>query len=72
MSTGPGPPIARSIVAASFAVLGSALGYVLIWAWSRVAELGALGPLDYLAERFGPLPLLLLLLAAGTAALRAR
>jgi hypothetical protein len=62
----------RSIVAAAFAVIGSALGYVLIWAWSRVAEPGALGPLDYLAERFGPLPLLLLLLAAGTAALRAR
>jgi hypothetical protein len=62
----------RSIVAAAVAVLGSALGFGLIWAWSRVAELGALGPLDYLAERFGPLPLLLLVLAAGAAALRAR
>jgi hypothetical protein len=62
----------RSVVAAALAVLGSALGFGLIWAWSRIAELGALGPIDYLAERFGPLPLLLLLLAAGAAALRAR
>ena len=62
----------RSIVAAALAILGSALGFGLIWAWSRVAEPGALGPIDYLAERFGPLPLLLLALAAGAAALRAR
>jgi hypothetical protein len=62
----------RSIVAATLAVLGSALGFGLIWVWSRVAEPGALGAVDYLAERFGPLPLLLLLLAGGAAALRAR
>ena len=62
----------RSIAAASLAVLGSALGFGLIWAWSRIAEPGALGPLDYVGERFGPLPLVIVLLAAGAAALRAR
>ena len=65
-------PDRRSVAAAAFALAGTALGFGLIWAWSRVVEHGALGPLDYLGERFGPLPVALVLLAAGAAALRAR
>jgi hypothetical protein len=65
-------PDRRSAIGALLAVAGGALGFGLIWLWSRVVEHGALGPLDYLGERFGPLPAILLLLAAGAAALRAR
>jgi hypothetical protein len=75
-TTGPGTdlrigPTQRSITAASAAVFGASLGFVLIWAWSRT-EGGVLGPIDYLGDRFGVLPLLLLVLAAGAAAIRAR
>ena len=63
--------VRRSALAAVVAVVGAGIGFGGIWLWSRT-EGGVLGPIDYLADRFGPLPAILLALAAGAAALRAR
>jgi hypothetical protein len=61
----------RSAVAAVVAGAGLATGFLLVWVWSRT-EGGALGPLDYLAERFGFWPWPVLALGVLAAALRAR
>ena len=58
-------------VAVAAAVASVALGLALRWAWS-LAEGGVLGPVDYLAERYGLLTLLLPMAAGVVAAVRAR
>ena len=58
-------------IAVGAAVASVALGLALRWAWS-LAEGGVLGPVDYLAERYGALALLLPVMAGAVAAVRAR
>ena len=56
------------------AVLGAwavVAGVVVDWLYALVQG-GVLGPLDYVAERYGPVALLSLVVAAGVAAVRAR
>jgi hypothetical protein len=60
-------PNRRALLAAVLAGAAIALGYLVVW----VVEGSLIGPLDYAMERFGLLPPVLLLLAVGTAALRA-
>lgn len=70
---GPSWPRGRSRATLA-AVLGGgsiAAGLALLWVWSR-AEGGVLGPLDYLDERFGLLPVADVVIAALAAALRGR
>jgi len=62
----------RPAGAAVAAGVGSVLlGLTLRWGWSLV-EGGVLGPVAYLAERYGIVALLLPVVAAAAAALRAR
>jgi hypothetical protein len=61
----------RSALAATLAGAGIVVGFLLIWLWAR-AQGGTLSPLDYLGERFGLFPWLVLLLGGAGAALRAR
>lgn len=56
----------RRVLAALVAVDAVVLGYLLTWAYGRL-EGGALGPLDYLAQTFGPLVPIQVALAALTA-----
>ncbi len=58
-----GVSVGISLVAVLLAQLG-------LWIWAT-AEGGALGPVDFLAETYGPLVLAQLLLAGGAAYLRA-
>ncbi|HET7725740.1 MAG TPA: hypothetical protein VFK54_00300 [Candidatus Limnocylindrales bacterium] len=58
-------------VAVAAAVASVVLGLALRWAWSLV-EGGALGPVAYLAERYGLLAVLLPVVAGVVAAVRAR
>ena len=62
---------ARSWIAAAIAGLGVVLGQAGLWVYAR-AEGGVLPPIDYLAQTFGPLVPLELLVAAGLAWWRAR
>jgi hypothetical protein len=66
-------PRARIMVAAvlgGWVVVG---GLVLDWVVSIVVMQGALGPLDYVVQRYGlVIPVLALLLGPGVAALRSR
>jgi hypothetical protein len=52
-----------------WAVVG---GILLDWMYAVVIQLGVLGPLDYVGERYGLVAPVSVLLAAGVAALRAR
>jgi len=61
----------RPWIAAGLALFGAALGQVGLWLYAR-NEGGVLAPIDYLAETFGALVPLELLLAAGVAWWRAR
>ena len=65
----PGP--VRIITAAILAVVAIALAMGLDWAWA-LAQSGVLGPLDYVAQRYGPTAILDLGIAGAVAALRAR
>lgn len=58
-------------VALVAAVASVVLGLALRWAWSLV-EGGVLGPVDYLAQRYGLLALLLPVVAGVVAAVRGR
>jgi hypothetical protein len=67
-----GAPVARRPVVA--AVLGGGAivaGLLLAWGWGRM-EGGALGPLEYVNERFGVVGYLDVLAAAGVAWYRSR
>ena len=61
----------RPWTAAGLAALGVLLGQVGLWLFAR-AEGGVLAPIDYLAQTFGPLVPMEVLLAAGVAWWRAR
>ena len=61
----------RPWIAAALALLGAILGQVGLWLYAR-SEGGVLAPIDYLAEVFGAVVPLELLLAAGVAWWRAR
>ena len=61
----------RALLAGVLAGAAAVLGLELIWLWSRT-EGGVLGPLDYLGQRIGPLPALIVGLAVVAAVLRAR
>jgi hypothetical protein len=61
----------RPWIAASLAGLAVVLGQAGLWLYAR-AEGGVLPPIDYLAQTFGPLVPLELLLAAGMAWWRGR
>jgi hypothetical protein len=61
----------RPWIAAGLALLGALLGQLGLWLYAR-SEGGVLAPIDYLAETFGALVPLELLLAAGVAWWRAR
>jgi hypothetical protein len=61
----------RPWIAAGLALLGALLGQLGLWLYAR-SEGGVLAPIDYLAETFGALVPLELLLAAGLAWWRAR
>lgn len=61
----------RPWVAAGLAALGVLLGQVGLWIFAR-AEGGVLAPIDYLAQTFGPLVPMEVLLAAVVAWWRAR
>ncbi len=62
---------ARSWIAAAIAGLGVVLGQAGLWVYAR-AEGGVLPPIEYLAQTFGPLVPLELLVAVGVAWWRAR
>lgn len=47
------------------------LGLLLAWVWS-LTEGGVLGPVAYLGERYGPLAIVLVVVAGGVAGLVAR
>jgi hypothetical protein len=61
----------RPWIAAGLGLLGAVLGQLGLWLYAR-SEGGVLEPIDYLAETFGLLVPLELLLAAGVAWWRAR
>jgi hypothetical protein len=61
----------RPWIAGGLALLGALLGQLGLWLYAR-SEGGVLAPIDYLAETFGALVPLELLLAAGVAWWRAR
>ncbi len=61
----------RPWTAAGLALLGALLGQVGLWLYAR-SEGGVLAPIDYLAQTFGALVPLELLLAAGVGWWRAR
>ena len=61
----------RQWIAAGLGLLGPLLGQIGLWLYAR-SEGGVLAPIDYLAETFGALVPLELLLAAGVAWWRAR
>lgn len=61
----------RPFIAATLAGIGALLGQVGLWLFART-EGGVLQPVDYLAQTFGPLVPLELLLAIGVAWWRAR
>ena len=72
--TGAGDTLAkprRPWIAAGLGLLGGLLGQLGLWLYAR-SEGGVLAPIDYLAETFGALVPLELLLAAGIAWWRAR
>jgi len=74
MLAGAGETVAkarRPWIAAGLALLGALLGQVGLWLYAR-SEGGVLAPIDYLAETFGALVPLELLLAAAVAWWRAR
>jgi hypothetical protein len=56
--------------AAGLAAGSIVLGFVVLWAWSRF-EGGAMDPIAYLDERFGPTAWLNIVVAAVVAWLRA-
>jgi hypothetical protein len=62
---------ARPWIAASLAGAGTLLGQLGLWLFARAVG-GVLLPVDYLAQTFGPLVPLEILLAAGVAWWRAR
>jgi hypothetical protein len=64
-------PGARMAIAGCVAVLSILGGYAALWAWSRI-EGGVLDPVGYLDARFGLLAVLLLLVGAAVAVIRAR
>ena len=61
----------RPWIAAALAGLGVGLGQIGLWLFAR-AEGGVLAPIDYLAQTFGPLVPVEVLLAAAVAWWRAR
>jgi hypothetical protein len=61
----------RTWIAAGLALLGALLGQLGLWLYAR-SEGGVLAPIEYLAETFGALVPLELLLAAAVAWWRAR
>ena len=65
-------PRGRAALAACLAALGVAVGLGAPVGLVHGRRAGSLGPLDYLGERFGPLPIGMLALAVIAAALRAR
>ena len=72
--TGAGDTLAkprRPWIAAGLGLFGAVLGQLGLWLYAR-SEGGVLAPIDYLAETFGALVPLELLLAAGVAWWRAR
>lgn len=66
-----GSPAARLAIAVGLSVAGVALAQVGLWLWAGF-EGGSLGLLDFLAQVYGALVPLQLLLAGGTAWLSAR
>ena len=65
------PARARPWIAAALAAAGVLLGQVGLWLFARAAG-GVLAPIDYLAQTFGPLVPVEVLLAAAIAWWRAR
>jgi hypothetical protein len=61
----------RAVLGALLGGGAIAVGLLVAWAWGRV-EGGALGPLEYVNERYGPLAYLEVLAAAGVAWYRTR
>lgn len=61
----------QPLVAGAAAAAAVALGLVLRWAWS-LTEGGVLGPVPYVAERYGPLAVALVVVAGTVGAVRAR
>jgi hypothetical protein len=66
-------PVARARIAIAAAIGASSIviGLALDWAWS-LFQGGALGPVDYVIQRFGAVGLLAIAVASGVAAWRAR
>lgn len=61
----------RAVLAATLAAIAVVGGFLGSWLWATT-EGGTLGPLDYAIARYGPLELVMLVLAVAVAALRAR
>ncbi len=61
-----GSSTSRFVLAIGVALAGVAVAQLGLWIWAGL-EGGVLGPIDYLAEVFGPLVPLQFLLAGGTA-----
>jgi hypothetical protein len=61
----------RATWAAVLAAGSVAVGFAILWSWSRV-EGGAMDPFAYLGERFGPVAYVNVIVAAAVAFLRAR
>lgn len=68
-----GIPVARTRIAIAAFLGGWAVvaGILLDWVYALIQG-GVLGPLDYVAERYGVVALLSVIVAAGVAAVRAR
>lgn len=67
-----GAPVPRRAVVGALLGGGAIVaGLLIAWVWGRL-EGGALGPLDYVNERYGPLAYLEILAAGGVAWYRSR
>ena len=67
-----GAPVPRRAVVGALLGGGAIVGGLLIaWVWGRM-EGGALGPFDYVNERYGPLAYLEILAAGGVGWYRSR